>query len=116
MLTLFLAVMLAVVPLARSPHAAPDAREEVATQLSKDMYCSVTNLVSGDIGILIGLGLSAYGFITLLLSGVGLAPVLFIAGGLLLTAIPGFFTAFLGGVAQVFSDLNGQDPSGKTPC
>lgn len=117
-LTLFLSLLLAVVPLVQRVQAAADPVDhgQYATDLSKEMYCSVMNMISGDVGVLVGLGLSAYGFITLLLSGVGLAPVLFIAGGLLLTAIPGFFQAFLGGVAQVFSGLSGQDPSGKLKC
>ncbi len=91
---------------------AADANSQYATALAIDLYCSTVAVVGGDIGILIGLALSAAGLIMILWNGLSFSPVVLILGGILLTAIPGFFERGLEGAASIFQSLNGQNPMG----
>lgn len=80
---------------------------QYATDLAAHLYCSTIVVLGGDIGVLLGLALSAAGLIMLLYSGISFSNIIFILGGLLLTAIPGFFESFMMGVGQVFRGLDG---------
>ncbi|MDD9912262.1 MAG: hypothetical protein OXQ96_04340 [Alphaproteobacteria bacterium] len=82
-----------------SPHDA------FSQALAKEFYCQVATTMSGDIGILIGLAISAVGFISLIFRGVSTSTLIFILSGVLLTAIPGWFEAGIDAVETITAPL-----------
>jgi hypothetical protein len=85
-----------------------DDRLQYADALSTDLYCSAVSLLSSDLGVFFGLGIAAFGFLSLIAGSVG-KGVLLIAVGVLFTAIPGWFESGMDSTAQILSPVSGRD-------
>ncbi|MFZ2619687.1 MAG: M23 family metallopeptidase [Alphaproteobacteria bacterium] len=76
--------------------------------MAESFYCSAATILSGNVGILIGFGLAAGGFLMLLFQGFGWTPMLLMAAGIFLTAIPGWFESSMDGLAELTQPLSGK--------
>ncbi|MFZ2619689.1 MAG: hypothetical protein WAX89_02350 [Alphaproteobacteria bacterium] len=81
------------------------ARDQQANAMAKDFYCTAYNVIGGKVGVLIGFGLAAGGFLMLLFQGFSMGAILFMAMGIFITAIPGWFESGVNGVGEIAAPL-----------
>ena len=85
------------VPIQESPG-------QVATNLSKQLYCETKGLLQGPFGTILGLIMVAVGIWSLIQGGgVGTAIITIISGALI-TALPGLVESFLGGLGSLMRE------------
>lgn len=97
-------------------QAAPSAgttNASVTAPLAKDLYCSTFNLLSSDIGIFIGLLVAFLGFLLFTTQEYPAASLIMMAGGVLISAMPGLFISGLEGIAPIVGQLSDTDPANK---
>jgi hypothetical protein len=85
-----------------------DQSLQYADALSADLYCSTVTVLSSDLGVFFGLGIAAVGFLLILFRGALRSGLFLLAGGLLFTAIPGWFESGMDSMAQILSPISGR--------
>ncbi|MDD9919601.1 MAG: hypothetical protein OXR68_03145 [Alphaproteobacteria bacterium] len=93
-----------------------DKEGQYALTRSKEFYCQVAGTMGGDIGILLGLAISAVGFISLIFNGVSMGNIVLMLSGVLLTAIPGWFEAGINAVEQITAPLGSGGTQVSVSC
>lgn len=75
------------------------------SQYGIDLYCLTIDVLTGNLGTLIGLLLAFSGFVMFILNG-GSANIVTIVLGIAITAYPGLYQAFLIGMSYAMSGAN----------
>jgi hypothetical protein len=92
------------VGMAQAGLAADATSGEVSKQLAINLYCGVTDLLEGDIGLLIGLIFVFVGLWSLIQGGKIVAALPMLILGSLITALPTLTLSALSGLGQLLSD------------
>lgn len=78
---------------------------QCAEALANELLFSVVDLLSGDLGLFLGLGITTIGVVQILSSGVNVASFAMIILGVSFTALPSLFMSVLDGTQSALSDL-----------
>lgn len=96
------ALLLAVMAYAPAAFASggPATSGSASLGLALQMYCGAYNVLTGNLGLLLGLLIAAYGLWILISDGAFGRGVAIITAGALLTALPGLTSSFIQGVGD----------------
>ncbi len=86
-----------------------DVNGEHALNLAQELYCSVANLVSGDMGIMVGLIIAAFGFYQMIRKGISMSILITIFSGVIITAFPAIFEKGMDTLGEVMEPLRDKD-------
>ena len=108
-MTIYSIMGLVAVSAALVPEAAFAASD--GTGVGEDLFGDVQDLIRGNLGVVVGLGLSLFGLWMWLVQQATWG-LLIVVGGAALTAFPGFYGAISSNIKTAFSDSQGDAAQG----
>ena len=84
------------------------ANGALALALSKELYCSVVTTISGDMGVMVGLIIAAFGFYQMIRKGISASVLITIFFGVIITAMPAIFEKSMDTLGEVMAPLGGR--------
>lgn len=97
-----------------SPVWAADTSGSASLGLALQMYCGAYNVLTGNLGLMLGLLIAAYGLWILITDGSFGKGLTIIVAGALLTALPGLTSSFIQGMGDYLYNVGISSNSGAS--
>ena len=82
-----------------------DPHGTLANALAEEFYCGTIKVIQGDVGLFLGLAITAFGFVTMMRKGFGKGVLITMAAGVLLTAMPQIFEEGMDEIGSIVDPL-----------
>lgn len=88
----------------------------MARRLSQELVCDTHNIISGNLGLMVGFLIAAYGLYKMIASNDMKGGLIFIIVGALFTATPGLILSFFDGMGLALGNLTEVHSISKPYC